>query len=326
MNESLAVDFIKKLRAHQIWWDDSVREPINIKEEDSPVDVETDVEISGEWKAIETERVDHRKKIVIVDGVRRIDAHLILGDTGKSALLGEFAVGAFSLEDGKVIERIVECVIVLPPGISTVHPLSIGKAEYIPFPGGDSTEEGLYSSFIQRMRERERKLASEISRSGYTVIADGPLQVPFSEVGVTLGFIKSIQRYYLYGKYWDTVLSLKRGERSPVFLIRTGEDLPPKYSWYLRLKEPKYFESPFFGLVRLEAPSSLDIEYVKSLAQFAGGFLPYIISSSTLSSRAPENLAPLESLERRLRAMFHPVDHIRATLRQLIALAYEEVK
>ncbi len=119
-------------------------------------------------------------------------------------------------------------------------------------------------------------------------------------------------------------MSLKRGERTPIFLIKTGEELP-KYSWYLRLKEPKYFESPFFGLVRLEAPSDLSIENLKDLAQFSGGFLPYIISSSTLSSRAPENLAPLESLEKRLRAMFHPIDHIRVTLRRLIAQTYEEV-
>lgn len=325
MDEFLAVDFIKKLRAHQIWWDDSLKEPVNIKEEDSPIDVDTSVEIAENWKAISTERVNYRERVVIVDGVRRIDAHLILGDTGKSALLGEFAIGAFSLEDGKVIKRVVECVVILPPGISIANSLSIGKAEYIPLSGGNSTEEGLYSSFIQRMREKERELASEFSKAGYIVIADGPLQVPFYEVGTTLGFIKSIQRYYLYGRYWNIALSLKRGERTPIFLIRTGEDLPPKYSWYLRLKEPKYFESPFLGLVRLEAPSNLDIDYVKNLAQFSGGFLPYIVSSSTMSGRAPENLAPLESLERRLRAMFHPIDHIRATLRKLIAQAYEEV-
>lgn len=323
--EVSSINLLKRLRAHQIWWNDSLREPVNIREEDPPIDVDIDVEVTGEWRPIRTERIDYRKKVVIIDGVRRIDAHLILGDTGKSALLGEFAVGAFSLEEGKVIKRIIECVIVLPPGLSIEYPLSIGKAQYIPFSGSNSTEEGLYGSFIQKMREREKELAREFSTAGYTVIADGPLQVPFSEVGVTLGFIKSIQRYYLYNKYWNVVLSLKKGERTPIFRIKTGEDLPPKYSWYLRLKEPKYFESQFFGLVRLEAPSDLNIEELKDLAQFSGGFLPYIISSSTLSSRAPENLAPLESLEKRLRAMFHPIDHIRVTLRRLIAQTYEEV-
>lgn len=325
MQEVFSIDLLKKLKAYQVWWSDPLREPVSIKDEDVPIDVDTNVEVVGEWRPIKTEKVEYRKKIVIVDGVRRIDAHLILGDTGESALLGEFAVGAFSLEEGKVVKRIVECVMVLPPGLFIEYPLSIGKAQYIPFSGSSPTEEGLYSSFIQRMRERERELAYEFSRAGYTVIADGPLQVPFSEVGVTLGFIKSIQRYYLYGRYWDIVLSLKRGERTPIFRINTGKDLPPKYSWYLRLKEPKYFESPLFGLVRLEASSDLDMKELKDLAQFSSGFLPYIVSSSTLSNRAPENLAPLESLERRLRAMFHPIDHIKVTLRRLIAQIYEEV-
>lgn len=325
MSEFLAIDLIKNLQVHQIWWDDSINEPVSIRDDVPPVDIETDVEVKGKWSPIKTERVDYRKKIVIVDGVRRIDAHLILGDTGRSALLGEFVVGAFSLEEGKVIKRINECVIILPPGIQMEGALVIGKAEYLPISAVNATEEGAYSSFIQRMRERERELAYEFSREDYMVIADGPLQVPFSEVGVTLGFIKSIRRAYLYGDYWNIVLGLRRGERTPIFVIRTGEDLPPKYSWYLRLKEPKYFESPLFGLVRLEAPFNLKIEYIQDLAQFSGGFLPYIISSTTLSSRAPENLAPLESLERRLRAMFHPIDHIRATLRSMIAQAYKEV-
>lgn len=325
MSEILSIDLIKNLQAHQIWWDDSLKEPVNISDDTPPEEVETDIEIKGEWTSIKTGRVDYKRKIVIVDGVRRIDAHLILGNTGRSALLGEFVVGAFSLEEGKVVKRINECVIVLPPGIYIKEALVIGKAEYIPLSASNSSDEGLYSSFIQRMREREREMAYEFSKSGYTVIADGPLQVPFSEVGVTLGFVKSIRRSYLDEKHWGIVLKLKKGERTPIFVIKTSNNLPPKYSWYLRLKEPKYFESPFFGLVRLEAPYTLKLEEVQELAQFSGGFLPYIIGSSTLSSRAPENLAPLESLEKRLRAMFHPVDHIRATLRRMIAQAYQEV-
>ncbi|MCX7796899.1 MAG: hypothetical protein N2380_10360 [bacterium] len=325
MSEIFSIDLIKNLQVHQIWWDDSLKEPVNILDENLPGEVETDIEIKGEWTPIKTDRVDYRKKVVIVDGVRRIDAHLILGNTGKSALLGEFVVGAFNLEEGKVVKRINECVIILPSEIDIKEPLTIGKAEYIPLSTNNTSDEGLYSSFIQRMREKEREMAYEFSRNGYTVIADGPLQVPFSEVGVTVGFVKSIRRSYLNESYWSVVLRLKKGERTPIFIIRTSENLPPKYSWYLRLKEPKYFESPFFGLVRLEAPYTLKLEEVQELAQFSGGFLPYIISSSTLSSRAPENLAPLESLERRLRTMFHPIDHIRATLRKMIAQAYKEV-
>ncbi|MGB9682318.1 MAG: hypothetical protein ACPL1I_04950, partial [bacterium] len=199
----------------------------------------------------------------------------------------------------------------------------LGKARYEPVNAVETGDEGIYRMFLQKMREREKETALKLSMMGYTVIADGPLQVPFSKTGVTLGFVKSTRRYYLTGRCWETLVSLRRGERTPVFLIETSEDLPLKYSWYLRLKDPQYFEHQFLGLVRLEAPSNLTLEEVIDLAQFSGYLLPTLASSNTLSSRAPENLAPLESLERRLRAMFHPLDHIRVTLRRLIAEAHK---
>jgi len=326
--ENSAVEFIKKFEISQSWWNDTLDEPVDVKEDMSPIRVDPEVELKEkDWTSIKIEeKTLQRGKVVIIDGVRRTDTHLLLGNSGRSALLGEFVVGAFDLNEGRVTEREeAECIIVFPSGILAEGPLLIGKAKYSPINAPESNEESIYKTFIQKMREEEKDVAIELSKKGYTVIADGPLQVPFSQVGVTLGFVKSIHRYYLTGKYWNTLISLRKGERTPIFLIQTSEDLPPKYSWYLRLKDPQYFEPPLLGLVRLEAPYNLSLDEVKELAQFSGYLLPKLVSSTTLSNRAPENLAPLESLERRLRAMFHPLDHIRVTLRRIIAEAHKEV-
>jgi len=323
--EDLAIEFIRRFEVSQTWWNNILDEPLDLNDDASPVRVNQDVELQEkEWKPIRIEEELLKGKVALVDGVRRTDTHLLIGNSGRSALLGEFVVGAFDLNEGKVMERNqAECVIVFPSGITADGPLLIGKARYEPINTVETGDEGIYRTFLQKMREREKDTALQLSKMGYTVIADGPLQAPFSKTGVTLGFVKSTRRYYLSGRCWETLVSLKKGERTPIFLIETSEDLPLKYSWYLRLKDPHYFEHPFLGLVRLEAPSSLTLEEVKELAQFSGCLLPKLVSSTTLSTRAPENLAPLESLERRLRAMFHPLDHIRVTLRRLIAEAYK---
>ncbi|MGC8716393.1 MAG: hypothetical protein ACP5RW_00100 [bacterium] len=323
--DSSAIEFIKRFEISQTWWNDTLDDPVDLNNETLPVRVNQDVELEGKnWRPIKIDRKVVIDKVALVDGVRRTDTHLMIGNSGRSALLGEFVVGAFDLSKGKVMERNqAECIIVFPPGITVNSPLLLGKARYEPVNAVETGDEGIYRMFLQKMREREKETALKLSMMGYTVIADGPLQVPFSKTGVTLGFVKSTRRYYLTGRCWETLVSLRRGERTPVFLIETSEDLPLKYSWYLRLKDPQYFEHQFLGLVRLEAPSNLTLEEVIDLAQFSGYLLPTLASSNTLSSRAPENLAPLESLERRLRAMFHPLDHIRVTLRRLIAEAHK---
>jgi hypothetical protein len=67
MSEILAIDLIKNLQVHQIWWDDSLSEPVDIRDEAEPADIKTDVEIKGEWTPIKTDRIDHKRRVVIVD-------------------------------------------------------------------------------------------------------------------------------------------------------------------------------------------------------------------------------------------------------------------
>lgn len=66
------------------------------------------------------------------------------------------------------------------------------------------------------------------------------------------GVIKSHNTLYVERANLDVVLGLKEAERSSVFLVGTRRR-PAVASWYLRLRNPRG-ESPFWGLVRVEAP------------------------------------------------------------------------
>lgn len=52
MSELLAIDLIKNLQVHQIWWDDSISEPVSIRDDAPPVDIETDVEVKGNGRQL----------------------------------------------------------------------------------------------------------------------------------------------------------------------------------------------------------------------------------------------------------------------------------
>jgi hypothetical protein len=66
------------------------------------------------------------------------------------------------------------------------------------------------------------------------------------------GVVKSHQTLYVEGRNLDAVLALRMGERSSVFVVDTRRR-PAVASWYLRMRDADR-ESPFFGLVRVEAP------------------------------------------------------------------------
>lgn len=88
---------------------------------------------------------------------------------------------------------------------------------------------------------------------GEPIFIDGGISgspvVACSECSV--GVIKSHQTLYADDVSLDRVMSLKRGERSTVFRVRS-ERRTDVLSWYLRLRDPQGHDA-LFGLVRIEA-------------------------------------------------------------------------
>ncbi len=114
---------------------------------------------------------------------------------------------------------------------------------------------------IRRDRESaERQLAELWCTSvGEPIFIDGGISgssgVACSECAV--GVIKSHQTLYADGAALDLVMSLRRGERSSVFRVRS-ERRTEVVSWYLRLRDPRGHDA-MFGLVRIEAAVRDDV-------------------------------------------------------------------
>ena len=66
----------------------------------------------------------------------------------------------------------------------------------------------------------------------------------------TVGVVKSHRTLYAEGDGLQTILTLRRGERSSVFRVTSPKRIPVA-SWYLRLRDPVGHD-PMWGLVRVE--------------------------------------------------------------------------
>ena len=74
--------------------------------------------------------------------------------------------------------------------------------------------------------------------------------------GSVVGLVKSHRKQYFTTETASTILGLKEGERSSVFVVPSRRDQDsPTHSWYLRLRSDPY-RNPAFGLVRVELPPS----------------------------------------------------------------------
>jgi hypothetical protein len=112
------------------------------------------------------------------------------------------------------------------------------------------------SKAVKQDRETlERDLAERFCASGECPLyIDGNL--PASDIvrasPFATGVVKSHQTLYVEGRNLDAVLALRAGERSSVFVVDTRRR-PAVASWYLRMRDASG-QSPFWGLVRVEAP------------------------------------------------------------------------
>lgn len=108
---------------------------------------------------------------------------------------------------------------------------------------------------IGRDREvAEREMAELWCRSsdGEPIYIDGSIsgQGCAAVASCAIGVVKSHTRLYAEERALDVVMTLKRGERTSVFELRSSTR-PTVMSWYLRLRDPRGHDA-LFGLVRVE--------------------------------------------------------------------------
>ncbi len=261
-----------------------------------------DVDVEGRsWDPIDGTD-DGIPKVAFVDGVRRVDARLVLdADTGPvPGLCGTHAVGAV------LWDRIERCSEVIDVEVTRIALLAGGAVPEIPplrlgitFESAavaDDDPAALVRSFHDSMRRTEAQRAEILAEGGYFVVADGPLyEYTASD---KMGYVKSHRRSYLPEVESRTIAALGPGQRTPMFAI--GEGRFRRYSWYLRLAERGRGHS-WTGIVRCEASEALGVDRAVTIADRSAAILPSVASEGHVDPRAPQNLVPIAALERRLR-------------------------
>jgi hypothetical protein len=278
-------------------------------------EIDPTVEVMGGWAPIGG-RDDECPAVAFVDGIRRVDARLTIDEPEGPVpgLCGSFAVGSVVWRrdpPASTVEEVrVERLAVFVHGRSAAIPAGRHGLVYQSESVAGSDPGLLISHFHTQMRRAEAVLALQLARSGYFVVADGPISELAAEPVV--GYIKSHRVSYLPPALTPIIGELQAGQRTPLF----GMPSYARYSWYLRLA-PRTGHS-WSGVVRCEAPGSLSLVDAQLLADRTAALLPRFASEAHIDPRAPQNLVPIGALERELRRRLGDRDFVYRALRESI--------
>lgn len=248
--------------------------------------------------------------VLLVDGVRRIDARVWAEEPDGSTypgLAASFAAGVVrcDLRRGAadvLVARVARGLFTASPHVTD---LVTGPIHYQAY----QVARGEPNDLVQAVQPRMTALEAGVSttaRSGVPgrpadddalLIVDGPLR-DRRHLAHTIGYIKTHHKQYLPPQLSTVVGKLAAGERSPIFEL--GE-IWHRYSWYVKLPGPP--GSPWAGVVRVECAAELPLDAVTELADLSAVTLPRFASHAYKDPRAPQNLAPIAGLEKRLRGM-----------------------
>lgn len=233
-----------------------------------------------------------------IDGVDRVDARAFFRTPAGELVPGLFgSVGAGAvLFDGR--SRFADCRVERwgvfgagrRPEIKTGYPSTEYQSRSIT---GDRTEE-LRADLQQAREELEVRLARELAGDGVLVLADGPLRL--RESLEVIGYIKSHQKTYLASGQQEIAMGLAAGQRTPIFQFGR---VRPRFSWYSRLAELGD-SHPWAALARCEVSTTVGVDRAVRLADLVTQHLPRFASKAFWDTRAPQNLVPIATLERRL--------------------------
>jgi hypothetical protein len=271
----------------------------------SEAELDCDVEIpAGAWVPISAPPdVRAPDVVLLVDGVRRIDARVWIGDEADihPGLAASFAAGVVRCDLRRGVAEVVTARVsrgVFTPFAGTVLSTSAGRYPVHKARSGDLPV--LSAALQQQLQALESAVLAESrdeSTADELLVADGPLR---GRAGVSrvLGYVKSHEKTYLPPAQSAVVAALRAGQRSPVFLLGTRWR---QFTWYLRLPGPS--GAPWGNLVRIECSAELPVQAAIALADLSMITLPRFAATAYKDPRAPQNLVPIAGLERRLRSM-----------------------
>ncbi len=244
--------------------------------------------------------------VLLVDGVRRIDARVWTAeDDGGSypGLAASYAAGVVRCDlragradlAGRRVAR----------GLFTASPTAVEVvSDQLRWPvhrvtAADPVELPAAVQAPLSQLEAEVATGARAAADGDDdlLVVDGPLRGR-THLPRAVGYIKSHRTAYLPAELSTVVAALPPGHRSPVFRLGTSWH---RYAWYLRL--PGGSGAPWSGIVRAECSAELPVSGAVALADLSVVTLPRFAATSYKDPRAPQNLVPIAGLEHRLRAL-----------------------
>jgi hypothetical protein len=309
-----------------IWvdgWDPAYGASVDADElSESSAATDLDVELpAGSWRAIDPDpRIARPAAMLFVDGVRRIDARVWVGEPSGN--------GAATAAAGGICASYAAGVMCCCQEGAHLLAVDVRRGVFTPSRHADDvvTEAGTYRLTVTPRRTgvadaqtqslglqtrlaevevdaatRARDSLGDAAGCDDLLVVDGPLRGR-AHLPRSIGFIKTHRSEYLPTPQHALVAGLRPGQRTPVFRMGTNWR---RYSWYLRL--PCDHGAPWAGIVRVECSADLDVADAVSLANLSQATLGRFASTEYKDARAPQNLYPIAGLERELRRRLgHP--------------------
>lgn len=305
--------------------------PIDSDDEGDAEAVDTEVEVRGPWRPIEPASARTSDPLVFVDGVRRLDARVLLkrqpGEVVDTlygepvhglthGAFGAYAVGAVVVSEGRATWGAMELRRLLATGGAVALPSqSADRAararglDYIATTATDADPDAPLRAIQGEMRAAEERVARASADQGALVVADGPLSFGAAPRAATMsrgrgrviGFVKRLYKLYV-GPEVAALPSLRRGTRSPMFAIQAPAGFS-RWSWFVRLADPERGDSEWAGLARLEVDSATPLDEARALADETATRLPRFAPTRARDARSPQNLLPIGALEAKLRRL-----------------------
>ena len=289
--------------------------------EEVHLDVETP---SADWTPVQPALAATPSRLIFVDGVRRLEARLMIrrGNKVCHGGFGTYAVGSVVVSGGVAHhdQAIVDRLVVIGSGESMTDPVApLHGFPYRPISTVAPEPDGPLQAIHDEMRMAEERLARTLSdRADTLVIADGPLTFEDPVRGSVVGYIKRLFKLYVPDRHLGLLAQLTPGARTPLFGLRATRRFA-RYAWFARLAAPQVADSELSGIVRLEVSESVGLERARTIADLTTRLLPRFAPGRSRDPRSPQNLLPIGALEALLRRRMGDARLIRRHIESLVA-------
>ena len=304
--------------------------PLEAQDEPASEEVALDIEMgAADWRPIDPTPSAPPARLVFVDGVRRLEARLVVrrGERMFHGAFGSYGVGAVAVSAGvaRHAEAHVERLAVVGGGESLPNPVTpMPGLTYQPLSTADAEADGSLRAIHNEMRRAEERLAHTVSDHEETVVvADGPLTFEDPVRGAVVGYIKRLFKLYLPEGSQHVLARLTPGTRTPLFGLRATRRFA-RYAWFTRLAPRQLSDSELSGVVRLEVSDSIGIDAARRLADATAFLLPQFAPPRARDPRSPQNLLPIGALEANLRRRLGDARLIRRHIETLMARGVQD--